>query len=155
MSLLITIFLVLINIYNTIQTNSPQVEMIPRFFNKDIFLVIFWTKTFPGGGPDCHGSLAHCLHCLRLCQLDRVRQRFAFHWSSETEICLSLIENWKNYLSLAEAKRSQAIDVLPHCVIENFEATNLIGKQDMKQVLATLEEATFNATRWSVAHGIV
>ena len=88
MSLLITIFLVLINIYNTIQTNSPQVKMI--FFKWCIHLTFFIdlsTKifssqffvpkhSFSGGGPDCHGSLAHCLHCLCLCQLDRVRENF-------------------------------------------------------------------------------
>ena len=39
MTLLITIFLVLINIFNTIQTNSPQVSQVPHaanFYNVDL-----------------------------------------------------------------------------------------------------------------------
>ena len=50
MTLLVTIFLVLINIHNTIQTNSPKVKLNThhRNFLLKEYQNIFYTNTFQG-----------------------------------------------------------------------------------------------------------
>ena len=66
MTLLITIFLVLINIFNTIQTNSPQVHREKKYWSNsqneilNILILI-------GGGSDGDGGVGDCLYCLCLC----------------------------------------------------------------------------------------
>ena len=69
MTLLVTIFLVLINIHNTIQTNSPKVchHHHPPYQYIIIVIIITTITLCVGRGPHSHRVLGDCMHhlCLR------------------------------------------------------------------------------------------
>ena len=88
MALLVTLFLVLVNIFNTVTTNTPKVKQI------HIKLTICHI-CFKGGGADCDRGMDACLYPLCLWCPDRV----SYCLSSSPEICLNSIPKYYKNLS--------------------------------------------------------
>ena len=88
MALLVTLFLVLVNIFNTVTTNTPKVKQI------HIKLTICHI-CFKGGGSDCDRGMDACLYPLCLWCPDRV----SYCLSSSPEICLNSIPKYYKNLS--------------------------------------------------------
>ena len=84
MSLLVTLFLVLVNIFNFVSANAPKVTKIEVTPNCcSLHIMFFFVKhsdmdnnflfIFTGGGPDCSGDLGGVLHHPRVRGPRRVR----------------------------------------------------------------------------------
>lgn len=120
MTLLITVFLVLINIFNTIQTNSPKVVQ-----QKDILQSALTWYIFTGGRSHCYRGLAHRLHRVCVCSPDWVHghppqnENQEAHWSQteERQLCSDRFSIFRSFSNLV-------CHLQPHLLVINMVEQN-------------------------------